>query len=506
MGWGCRLWTLACGALRTFSPLNDSSRANCSAPSVRYPAASASGPTRQTAARPSASRAYGEALTQQIENAARGYRHKWRRNELVRPTNDPARKKGDAIREMIAANAKRRFAIAEAMKREAGVKAHDINAENAGGLAWNHTGKILAPAGETIAQLYTIAHECGHVFLHSAGTPGYMLPTHVKELEAESYAHQAFRVYGLQVPKKRSEGARRYVASWIAADRADGVSIDQRAEAYVNGSRSPFEPLRAVPDAWRRARVFGLQLPPEPAELVHPAKPGLVVVAVTGFIDNPHVQTEPVTFWRKQWALVKRDAKSLTLYLGINAVVGFYAAYFASKFQFGDPANQYYGNFGAVISSAVIGMLIWLCGAMMLRTATAGPAVRLPAGVVIGLPFAIYHAPKRIYHRLKTRMYRRRADNPHAAACLAYPIRPLWLERIATASKLFLFLAVALACGFVAVRVMADPQDTVGHVCIVVVAWTFILSCRAIEWINYAKTATNSGFACRALRACGLLR
>lgn len=125
----------------------------------------------------SPSRAYNEALTKQILSLSHGYRHRWRRHEPTRAEHDPARTKGDLIRERIAANAQRRFSAAEAMKLEAGVQGHDINGEKHGGIAFSATGKILAPAGETLAQLATLAHECGHVFLHRTGTPGGSAPS-----------------------------------------------------------------------------------------------------------------------------------------------------------------------------------------------------------------------------------------------------------------------------------------------------------------------------------------
>src|SRR5262245_38944774 len=99
--------------------------------------------------------------------------------------------KGAEIRAKIAANRAKRLRIAEAMKREAGVTEHTVHKEDFGGIAYIGTGKIYSPEGRKIVQLYTLAHECGHIFLHNS-RPGYGLPSHVKEFEAESYAHQAF--------------------------------------------------------------------------------------------------------------------------------------------------------------------------------------------------------------------------------------------------------------------------------------------------------------------------
>ena len=140
------------------------------------------------------------------------------------------------------------------MKREAGVTEHTVHKEDFGGLAYIGTGRIYSPEGRKIVQLYTLAHECGHIFLHNSG-PGYSLPSHVKEFEAESYAHQAFREHGMTVPRRLSKWGRNYVASWIAKDRAANIPIDPRAKAYAAGRRSPYEPLRMVPSTWKTFRA-----------------------------------------------------------------------------------------------------------------------------------------------------------------------------------------------------------------------------------------------------------
>ena len=125
------------------------------------------------------------------------------------------------------------------MKREAGVTGHEINGENLSGLAYIGTGRILSPQGRKIVQLYTLAHECGHIFLHNSG-PGYWYPGHLKELEAESYAHQAFREHGMALPRRLSDWGRTYVGSWIKKDRAANIPIDPRAIAFAAGHRSPY--------------------------------------------------------------------------------------------------------------------------------------------------------------------------------------------------------------------------------------------------------------------------
>lgn len=171
--------------------------------------------------------------------------------------------KGAEIRAKIAANRAKRLAIAEAMKREAGVTTHEINKKDLSGYAYFGTGRIISPEGRKIEQLYTLAHECGHIILHSSN-PGYWLPPHVQELEAESYAHQAFREHGMVPPRRLSEWGRQYVGSWIARDRGAGMPIDPRAEAYASGCRSPYEPLRMVPSTWRIFHADG----PRPARVL----------------------------------------------------------------------------------------------------------------------------------------------------------------------------------------------------------------------------------------------
>lgn len=195
--------------------------------------------------------AFHETTVAAIEASARRYIHRPIRAKIAaaRPHSGP----GARIRAKIAANAARRVEIAAAMKREAGVEVHELIGERDGGLASNDRRHIVAPEGENRQQLRTLAHECGHIFLHALGTPGCHLSGHVKEMEAECYAHQAFRVHGMDMPRHFSASGRRYVGQWIEADRKAGVAIDPRAEAYVKGWYSPREPLRKIPASWKQA-------------------------------------------------------------------------------------------------------------------------------------------------------------------------------------------------------------------------------------------------------------
>ena len=171
--------------------------------------------------------------------------------------DDAERRKGNQIRARIEANRRKRLEIAESMKREAGVTDHDINERDLGGIAYIGTGRILSPEGRKIMELYTLAHECGHIFLHGIGTPGYHLPDHIKELEASLYAHQALAEYGMKTPHVWTAWSRVYVGQWVDKDRAAGIRIDPQAAAYANGSLPTFAPLRAVPATWRQFKAAG---------------------------------------------------------------------------------------------------------------------------------------------------------------------------------------------------------------------------------------------------------
>jgi hypothetical protein len=144
--------------------------------------------------------------------------------------------------------------IAAALKAEAGVRQHTEH-KKMNGHAWMDTGHILAPAGTTRRQLYILAHECGHIALHSTPWTGSK-PRHVKEHEAESYAHRALTAHGLEVPEESTYGARWYVAQCIEEDRARGISICPMAEAFATGRRSAYASLAAV-DAQRRRQASG---------------------------------------------------------------------------------------------------------------------------------------------------------------------------------------------------------------------------------------------------------
>ena len=216
-------------------------------------------------------------------------------------TPSRASNKGADIRAKIAANRAKRLSIADAMKKEAGVTAHTVHKEDFGGLAYIGTGRIYSPEGRKIVQLYTLAHECGHIFLHNS-SPGYAFPGHIKEFEAESYAHQAFRERGMTVPRRLSSWGRKYVASWIDKDRAANIPIDPRAMAYAAGRRSPYEPLRMVPATWN---IFRAAVPPgAPTVVVRLLWPDSLRTVVSRALQRlgqnvpKHLADEPLILFR----------------------------------------------------------------------------------------------------------------------------------------------------------------------------------------------------------------
>ena len=90
------------------------------------------------------------------------------------------------------------LAIAEAIKSEAGVIKHEPNRdESLFGWAWLRHKTIYAPEGRTPEDLYTIAHECAHVALRH----DHQKPRHVREYEAEMWAHEALQRHGVVVPE-----------------------------------------------------------------------------------------------------------------------------------------------------------------------------------------------------------------------------------------------------------------------------------------------------------------
>lgn len=122
--------------------------------------------------------------------------------------------------------------IAAALKAEAGVREHRTR-KALTGRAWLALGVIEAPEGRTRRQLYIVAHECAHILLHGYGK-GKGIPVHVRELQCEQWAHEALRRYGVPVPRKETQRAKRYVGHKIdKAERRGAKRINAKARAYA---------------------------------------------------------------------------------------------------------------------------------------------------------------------------------------------------------------------------------------------------------------------------------
>lgn len=137
----------------------------------------------------------------------------------------------DELRAAREAATARFLAIAAALKAEAGVTEHVIR-KSLSGVAYVRLGKIVAPEGRTRKQLYILAHECGHIALKH--TPRQL--RHVKEMEAEQWAHAALRRHGVAVPRSMTKRAKEYVGRKInMAIRRGAKRIDTAARAFAKG-------------------------------------------------------------------------------------------------------------------------------------------------------------------------------------------------------------------------------------------------------------------------------
>jgi len=87
----------------------------------------------------------------------------------------------------------------------------------------------------TRRRLYIAAHEVAHIVLHyhPDGTR-ITRPSHVKEFEAERWAHQWMRSHGVPVPRKDTARAKNYVRTKIRRAIKNGAkAIDAKAAKYA---------------------------------------------------------------------------------------------------------------------------------------------------------------------------------------------------------------------------------------------------------------------------------
>ncbi len=279
----------------------------------------------------------------------------------VRQPNPRPRTRGDEIRARIEANRRKRLAIGAAMKAEAGVVAHNVWADEFAGLAELDIARIHSPEGRNMRQLYIVAHECGHIFLHGR-EPGRYLPTHVMELEAETYAHHAFRFHGMRVAREHTIWAREYVGSWVEKDRALGIPIDPRAIDFVQGRRSPYALLRDIPQTWKDA---GGQWDPTewPVTLAMPEGPHWTATVVDHFWDRLAAFARPLRAFGCRfvalagWCL--RHAISVALITGLVVDIAEAESTFGITTW---PATALHKIYFAIAAG-----LVWACIALSLR-------------------------------------------------------------------------------------------------------------------------------------------
>jgi hypothetical protein len=79
------------------------------------------------------------------------------------------------------------------------------------GRCYHGTKMIATPRPRTRKAPYIFLHECAHIHLHSGRRP----KAHVREMEAEKWAHAKMREHGIPVPRKMTERAKQYVAHKI---------------------------------------------------------------------------------------------------------------------------------------------------------------------------------------------------------------------------------------------------------------------------------------------------
>jgi hypothetical protein len=100
-------------------------------------------------------------------------------------------------------------------------------------LSGRHYGQrklIQAPRPVTRRSLYIFLHECAHAHLHRGRKP----KAHVREMEAEKWAHEKMREHGVAVPRDMTKRAREYVARKIEQARRSGARrIDRSAARYA---------------------------------------------------------------------------------------------------------------------------------------------------------------------------------------------------------------------------------------------------------------------------------
>ncbi len=122
--------------------------------------------------------------------------------------------------------------------------------KNLTGCCYHGQQRLAAPRPVTRNALYVFPHECAHAHLHDDAA-GRRKPVHVREHEAEQWAHARMREHNIPVPRRLTKRAKDNVARKIARAQAGGAAIDAVAARFAdtkkNGELEQMIPLAEGP-------------------------------------------------------------------------------------------------------------------------------------------------------------------------------------------------------------------------------------------------------------------
>lgn len=106
--------------------------------------------------------------------------------------------------------------------------------------------RLSAPEPTTRRRLYVFLHEVGHIVLQHRRTKH----SYIEEFEAEMWAHQTMRKYGVPVSRRDTIQAKKYVAQKLRQGLKRGLkTADQRIVKWL-GEHAP--PMIMLPETQRR--------------------------------------------------------------------------------------------------------------------------------------------------------------------------------------------------------------------------------------------------------------
>ena len=92
-------------------------------------------------------------------------------------------------------------------------------------------GMIASPKPKTRKALYIYLHECAHFVLHKKKSSK---KKYIQEYEAEKWAHEKMREYGIKVPRDMTKQAKKYVSYKIGQACRRGLKkIDPEVKKWV---------------------------------------------------------------------------------------------------------------------------------------------------------------------------------------------------------------------------------------------------------------------------------